>query len=343
MSQPIIQLTLQLLLTIAACLQSDRAGSSENAARAFHDACAQQAAVGDSLAISGRDGWLFLRAELRHIGAGPFWGEAAARGSKASSPEKADPIPAICDFQQQLEALGVDLIVMPVPCKALIYPDKLGGPANVRVDTVHQEFFRELAAKGVTVLDLAGEFIKDKARPDSPPLYCATDSHWSPYACELTARSIKEKIGSPSWLTGKPDAFEIRQETRVITGDLSAGKGSEQLEVRLVSGAGAAPLEDKSSPIVLLGDSHTLVFHAGADLHGTGAGLADQLAAELGTAIDVVGVRGSGATAARLNLVRRARTDPTYLAHKKVVLWCFAAREFTEAQGWPKIPIHRGK
>jgi alginate O-acetyltransferase complex protein AlgJ len=39
-------------------------------------------------------------------------------------------------------------------------------------------------------------------------------------------------------------------------------------------------------------------------------------------------------------LYRRARKDPGYLAKKKVIVWCFAAREFTESdQGWDKVPV----
>jgi len=96
---------------------------------------------------------------------------------------------------------------------------------------------------------------------------------------------------------------------------------------------------EPSSPIVLLGDSHTLVFHDGGDMHANGAGLADQLALELGFAVDLVGVRGSGATAARINLLRRAQATPGYWASKKLVIWCFAAREFTESDGWRNVPI----
>jgi alginate O-acetyltransferase complex protein AlgJ len=54
--------------------------------------------------------------------------------------------------------------------------------------------------------------------------------------------------------------------------------------------------------------------------------------------VDLVAVRGSGATPARVNLLRRARTEG-YLAKKKVVIWCFGAREFTEASGWQKVPV----
>ena len=328
--------TISSLIISCFCIAAS-AATGEEQATAFRAECAKKAATGEDIAIPGADGWLFLRAELRHIGVGPFWGEAAAKVSKASSPEKADPLPAIIDFHAQLKAAGIDLILAPVPCKALVYADQLGGPAQGRLDVVHQEFYRQLAAKGVKVLDLADAFAKEKAK--GPLLYCKTDTHWSPYACELTARLIKQRLGSPAWLPAKPDGFQITTGKRTITGDLTDGKGSEELPVREVTSADGAAIEEKTSPVVLLGDSHTLVFHAGQELHGTGAGLADQLAAELGIAVDVIGVRGSGATPARVNLLRRAKAQPAYLAGKKAVIWCFAAREFTESTGWSLVPF----
>jgi len=315
------------------------AAAGEEPGAAFRAECAKKAATGDDMAIPGTDGWLFLRAELRHIGVGPFWGQAAARVSKASSPEKADPLPAIVDFHEQLKAMGIELILAPVPCKALVYADKLGGPPEGRIDAVHQQFYKHLAAKGVKVLDLAKVFATEKTK--GPLLYCKTDTHWSPYACELTAKLIKERLASPAWLVAKPGAFNTAPDKRTIVGDLTDGKGSEELPIRMATCADNPAVEDNASPIVLLGDSHTLVFHAGQELHGTGAGLADQLAAELGIAVDVVGVRGSGATPARINLLRRAKADPAYLAGKKAVIWCFAAREFTESTGWLVLKLGR--
>jgi alginate O-acetyltransferase complex protein AlgJ len=55
--------------------------------------------------------------------------------------------------------------------------------------------------------------------------------------------------------------------------------------------------------------------------------------------VDLIGVRGSGATPARVNLLRLARGDAEYLGKKKLVIWCFAAREFTESAGWQKVPV----
>jgi alginate O-acetyltransferase complex protein AlgJ len=123
---------------------------------------------------------------------------------------------------------------------------------------------------------------------------------------------------------------------------LSASPAPERVSLRFVSregdATGAPVAPDRASPVLLLGDSHTLVFHAGGDMHATGAGLPDQLARELGFAVDLVGVRGSGATPARINLARRAGA----LDGKRLVVWCFGARELTEAaQGWAKVPVVR--
>ena len=94
----------------------------------------------------------------------------------------------------------------------------------------------------------------------------------------------------------------------------------------------------RESPVLLLGDSHALVFHSGEDLFATGAGLPDKLALQLGFPVDLVAVRGSGGTAARLSLMRRRDN----LAGKRLVIWCFSFRELTEGSaGWPLIPVIR--
>lgn len=309
-----------------------------DSAAVFRAECERRAAMGTSLVIPGLEGWLFLRSELRHVGVGQFWGAAAARVSRAVTPDKADPLPAIVDFHAQLQAREIELLLLPVPCKAVIYADQVVSPVgHERLDVVHREFYRELATRGIGVLDVTEHFLQERAR--GARLFCQTDSHWSPLACQMTAQLVKRHIGERAWLPARPLDLQITNETRTIMGDLSDGRGSEELPARTLSSAVHELLEDKSSPILLLGDSHTLVYHAGQDLHGGRAGLADQLACELGLLVDVIGVRGSGATPARVNLLRRNKATPGYLAGKRLVIWCFAAREFTESTGWSRVPL----
>jgi alginate O-acetyltransferase complex protein AlgJ len=245
-------------------------------------------------------------------------------------------------------------VIVPVPPKSIIYPDKLpatvelGGAPLPRLDVHHQAFYELLRENRVKVLDLTPLFLSNRQQPKGH-LYCQQDTHWSGAGTVLAAEQIAMDLRSKPWFEAVPKRTpEHEWKTVEIAGDLwraldEPSLAKEQLSLRFVgtgSGGALAPVEsDPSSPVVVLGDSHTLVFHAGGDMHAEGAGLADQLALELGFAVDLVGVRGSGATAARINLLRRAQRTPEYWANKRVVIWCFAAREFTESDGWRIVPI----
>src|SRR4051794_37337432 len=73
---------------------------------AFRQDCAARAKAADdagTMAVVGRDGWLFFADELRHLAVGRFWGADAVRANPVARPEYADPLPAIVDFKDQLE------------------------------------------------------------------------------------------------------------------------------------------------------------------------------------------------------------------------------------------------
>jgi alginate O-acetyltransferase complex protein AlgJ len=333
--------------------------ASFEATQAFREECRAKADLAQksfSIGVKGRDGWLFFGPELRHVGVGRFWGDRALDVSRASNLDHADPLPAILDFKAQLDTAGVELLFVPVPPKSIVYADKLTSRIQMmpqglpRFDIAHQEFYDELRQQGVNVLDLAPKFWAH--RGDADPTYCRTDTHWSGRACVFVARRIKELYQEKEWLKQVPRReFSSVWKRIAINGDLrttSDKSPREQVLLRFVgtpsdkakATASLQPLEvNRDSPILLLGDSHGLVFHDGEDMHTRGAGLADQLALEFGFAIDLIAVRGSGATPARINLMRRVKANPTYLRGKKLVIWCFSAREFTESLGWQKVPL----
>ena len=305
----------------------------------------------DQIAVTGEDGWVFFGPELRHVSIGRFWDTDATAVSRAVRPAEADPLPAIQDFKRQLDDLGIELLLVPVPPKAAIYPEKISAALSIpipvpRLDPAHQEFYDRLRADGIDVLDLTDLFIRDRFHPEGP-LYCRTDTHWSGTGCTVAATAIAEAVTSRPWYEALDTVpLGAAWYTTTITGDLTRAGGSpagrEELRLRgiVTQGQRPAPIgTDEHSPIVLLGDSHNIVFNAGDDMHATGAGLPDQLAFELGLALDVVAVRDSGATPARANLARRAHADPGYLTGKRLVIWCFAARDFTERDGWPLVSL----
>lgn len=324
------------------------AASAFAASPSFREICRDYVAkIGAGSVINGVDGWLFFKDDLQHLAAGSFWGDAAASASEAKDKSTADPLPAIEEYNKQLALRGITLYLMPVPPKALIYPDKLAATIARSAATeelaLYREFYGLLAARGVKVIDLLPKLLENR---DRAALYCRTDTHYSGAGLALFAEAAAEALKKEAWYTAVEKQSFARSKLMVtIHGDLNQMAGAtgpeEELELSVVSGKeGGKQLEsDLKSPVILLGDSHTLVFQAGGDLYAKGAGLFDHLSAELGFAVDLLGVRGSGVTPARIKLFQRAKQDVGYFNGKKALIWCFAAREFTGAGGWKKIPV----
>ena len=299
-------------------------------------------------ALAQADGWLFLASELRLLSVGKFWGNEANGIAPARKPEQADPAAAIVDFSNQLRQRGIGLLLVPVPPKAAVYPDKVLPQYDLHGESAApflNRFYDELRSDGVDVLDLAPLFSARRAGKRGP-VFCKTDTHWSGAGCVLAAQAMAEKVRSKMSPPSRHDYVSDWKQIE-FSGDLGSllprdapKPGPEKTFIRAINDKSSAAFvqPDMDSPLLLLGDSYTLVYH---DFLAQGAGLVDQLANELGFAPDLIGTRGSGATAVRVGLYRRSHKDPGYLAKKKMIIWCFAAREFTEADAWELIPVSK--
>ncbi len=300
------------------------------------------AAKAASPVVSGTDGWLFLQQELRFLNSGPFWGEQAKAASRAKRADARDPTPAIVAFNQALAEKGVTLLLVPVPPKALIYSEYVPDADKGKVWGANiEQYYTILRDKGVRVLDLRQTFFSLKKKQDTP-LYCREDTHWSGYGVTVAADEVAREIeqitakGNTKYTADWRD-IQISGDLRQMLGDVEK---KETIAIReIVDDGGRVPEPDPLSPVLVLGDSHVLVFHDGGDMYARGAGLSDQLAFSLARPVDVIGVRGSGATPARLSLYRKVQRTGDYWSGKKVVIWCFAAREFTQSDGWRVLPI----
>ncbi len=381
------------LLLSGACLAADakekdkESGESADSAEKllaseaerFREVCGKLYKMADADqvgAVVADDNWIFLPNELRHLSVGRFWGEQAARVSRATRPSHADPLEAIVHYHQQMKAQGIDLLVVPVPPKVVVYADKIPGieadpnGRPPRLDVHHQAFYKLLRSKGVDVLDLTDTLIKartctapkdeSKADPllgDTPvETYCRTDTHFTPGACEIFARAIDRHLKNRPWYArmDRPLADRLKTQVRTmsIRGNLleAAAKVTkdqavlkpEKIAARFVGLAEGDSLavvpDEPAAPITLMGDSHTMFFRTGGDMFARGAGLADQLMKVTGSKLDVISNKGSGARTVRIRFYRAAK-DAEYRAAKKLVIWCFSAREFTEATAWGKIPV----
>lgn len=275
--------------------------------------------------IAGRDGWLFFKGDLQYLLAGDL----------REQPEGKNPWPAIIDFRDQLTARGVDLLLVVIPTKAEVYPERLAahapGVEGPWVAPQCRKFLSELDAAGVSVVDLLPAFMA--ARDADPvPLYMPQDTHWTPRGLDLAARLIAQRVRAYPWFAeagAEPERYALRPASCTRLGDIvgmlpeaeRAAYRPMQLEAQQVVGAdGALYADDPASPIVMLGDSFTGVFQYEDCKH---AGVSAHLARELGLPIDLIMAQGSGPRI-RGQLARRG---PEGLTGKRLVIWTMVSRD----------------
>jgi len=344
------RVALAILLAGMSCSFLPRLASAQtgetDVATAFAREAGQRVKSQPSVRGDDRD-WFFLVRELRHLATGRFWEKSWEEVARNGS----DPVPGIVEFHRMLQERDVDLLLVPVPAKAAIYPDKLDAdfaPGDVaRIGP----FLERVREAGVTVIDLEPAFLEARLAGEGDRLYCRQDAHFSPRAVERVAARIAEALGPEERPNESPEFTVTEAEELEIVGDQVRGSewegrvAPERLTARRVTQGGEPGVEpDRDSPVLLLGDSHTLVFHAGegAGMHCRGAGVADHLSLRLGLPVDLVGVRGSGLVQARKRLFYHATSAPGYWDGKRAVVWLFSVREFTQSNDrFIRIPLER--
>jgi hypothetical protein len=306
-----VRLAILSLFLALSCASAGPLAEKAVAAEAKHEAF-----------VEGSDGYRFLPAELRFT-------------EKLTSPDisamAAPAVGVISDFAAQIKDAGIALLVVPVPPKVLVQGASLGIGADEQqaMRAGWETIMAELSTGGVHVIDLLGDFASSKE-----PMFCLRDSHWSGHGIDSAVKQLLPGMQSAGLNLGTKSAAAPFRETE-INGDLGGEPEKVSLRFAEASASTASP-----PSLLLLGDSHVLVFHQGGDLHATGAGLPEQVAAILGAMPEVMGVRGSGATSSRLQLARQVRSSADYLRNIKMIVWVFAGREFTEADMWKKIPVY---
>jgi alginate O-acetyltransferase complex protein AlgJ len=298
------------------------------------------------LSVQGADkGWFFLRKELEHLANGDL---AAADMAKVNK-EGTDPLPAIVKYAQELKALGVDLLLVPVPPKAAIYPEKLSAGSDAKAAPSLVPYYEKLKAAGVEVLDLETVFKAERAKADGKQLYCATDSHWSPYACQIVAKLVAEKLKTNPAIASTAGAGfavlpvqDLEFHGDLLTDAQKASVAKEKLPMQRAgksAGADVTTVEsDPASPVLVMGDSHLQVFRRGGAMLAQQAGFVDHLQVALGTPVEEFSMQAGGADGPRREIARATVKNPDFWAKKKVAVWVFTAREFSFGKWNQAIP-----
>ncbi|HIG82565.1 MAG TPA: hypothetical protein EYG40_11875 [Verrucomicrobia bacterium] len=299
----------------------------------------------DGRVIVGDDpDWLFLRSELSHVAKGRFW----EKNWKDVSVAGEDPLPIFLSLNEKLKSLGVQFVYVPVPPKISIYPDKLTKRISPKDKIINAgPFLDKLRMGGIKVIDIEPLLIKER-RSNGSQSYCMTDSHPSPWTCELIAEQVAQEIRGHDWaedFSKKSKLNFIRSQSIKlgIKGDLIPDEDrddwkSESLEVVRAGIRGEVGIEsvspdDSASPVIVLGDSHTLIFHEGGDMLMTRAGTVDHLQEKIGFKVFLAASRGSSSQA-----LRQIYKGPGFWKGKKVLVWISSVRELTQERRWLKLP-----
>ena len=247
-------------------------------------------------------------------------------------------VDAILDFAAQLKERNIQLMLVPVPVKASIYPESLNVNAERPVTNPLQEsIYEKLRSAGVDVVDVGPALW---AFHRKSPMYLNRDTHWTPEGMAQSALEIASAVKSykefPN-LAAASKSFSLELVPQAITniGDLnlqlSLPRDSKRISYEAVltrkiyDRATGKPVQpDPESPIVLIGDSFSVIYSKEVPgfTWGTDAGLPEHLMARLGTRIEVITALGSGSTAVRRALVEKHGS----LQGKKLIIWELAAR-----------------
>jgi len=295
---------------------------------------------GGEKALVGRDGWLFYGPGVQYSTERPT--------THSGNSTAADAAAAIIDLHDQLAARGIQLLVVPVPDKESVYPEKLTRRAVGRLtpSPETQQLLRALRAAKVETVDLFELFTACKAdmRVDSAPFYLATDSHWSPAGVELAAGVVAQRLRELGWVKPGRVPFELKPAPTRRVGDLlrmlqvpalEREEFAETASCRqvLTKDTGNLYRDDGDSEILVLGDSFLRIYQTDEP---EGAGFIAHLARQLSQPVASIVNDGGASTLVRQELNRRA----ALLTNKKVVIWEFVERDIRlGTEGWQHVPL----
>lgn len=271
-------------------------------------------------AILGRDGWLFYRPDVQYL----------------VESNESDPLTAILTFQRQLASRGIRLMVIPMPGKPSIYPNKLTARPGFRSPT--RDLIARLRAAGVETPDLFALF---EAPPE--PYYLIRDTHWSGSAARVAAATVARRIHDLGWIDYGSEEYGVRPILVKRRGDIIRMMKAPALErefppeevrcEQVIAPNGQLYKDDPHSPILILGDSFMRIYET--DEPGS-AGFIAHLARALHTPLASIVNDGGASTLVRQELARKA----DLLAGKKLVIWEFVERDIRfGTEGWKDVPL----
>lgn len=313
--------------------------------------------AGNEKAYVGKDHWLYYRPDIDLLTGRGFLEHRQLRrrtlsGDRWTPAPQPDPLKAILHFRDQLARRGIELLVVPVPPKPMIDPEHFAPGFNSAGRALSNpslaDFFASLKEARVRVFD-GTDLLRERKHGAGGAQYLETDTHWTPAAMEAFANRLAGMIVESKVLSPQGSA-EFRSESVSVAnlGDIAVMLQlpkdqqlyrEQEVQTRLVMNAqNELWRPDRTSELLVLGDSFSNIYSLSAMGWGESAGLVEQLSLQLGRPVDCLLRNDSGAFATREMLAHELARGRDRLAGKKLVVWEFAMRELAFGD-WKLIPM----
>lgn len=302
-------------------------------------------------ALKGKDGWLFYNQDVDYLLHPPYTDDRFYSGTFDSLIDGKrvnlrNPLVAMQDFKDRLEARGIKLLVVPIPGKPSIYPEMLvsgiaGQPRSPTLDLLE-----DMKGRGFQVVDIFTPLLAAKMAAKASGkagLYLERDTHWTPEGMEVAADAIAAAIqaqGLPPDAQAAPgDRYRAGEKEVDRWGDIAEmTKVPERRKIWSVEKVKARPVtdlatgkpyaDDPGSPILWLGDSFSRIYQTDEP---RAAGIIAHVAMRLNRPLASVVNDGGASTVVRQQLARKG----DLLRDKRVVVWTFVERDLRfGSKGW---------
>jgi len=296
--------------------------------------------LGDK-AVAGADGWAYYGPDVRYLG------ERYFRDCKPEGPTD-DPAEVVADFAAQLDRRGIHLLVVPVPSKPGIAPERLrrGLGPSLALSTNTRRFMDELLGRGIDVVDLYTPLVREQSeRPDRPRLYLAADTHWTGEGARFVAGLLAERVRAVVGAKALAPQRNYHRESVTVArhpdiprmsrlpGEVTAFPPESTTAYRVFDEEGEPYADSDDAQILLLGDSFSRIYQTDEP---EAAGLIANLAYELHTPLTSIVNDGGASTLVRQELARNVEL----LRGKRIVIWAFVERDLRFGmQGWQRITL----
>lgn len=275
--------------------------------------------------VVGNDGWFFTKEEF----------ETSLNADQSLQ----YTFDRISEFKLELENRNIELVIVPLPAKSDIYPEKLATFQHASaVSDRYIAFLDGLRDLGVVTISSREALLEAK---NELPVFLKSDTHWSPFGAGKVAKEVAMSLPLEDYGI-ETNEFELDNSGKAsFWGDLTTYITSEDLAPFIGLNKENTELfvaETQSEELVsdLFGDDarHDVVLVGTSYSANENWSFVEQLKAELSVDVLNLSEEGKGPATPMLNYINGDLIDEY---ETKVVIWEFPVRYIGQEILWSEL------